>query len=140
MMVTDAHGTPLGAMVASAQAAEVRLAEPTLAKVRVPRSRGRPRKRSKSLVADKGYDSDALRAQLRRRGIQPCIPPRRNRRPRPGRKPDLTGYRQRWHVERTFAWLGNFRRLVVRWERHAHTYLAFLLIACIIISLRTILG
>jgi len=43
-------------------------------------------------------------------------------------------------VERTFAWLGNLRRLVVRWERHVHTYLAFVLIACIIISLMTILG
>jgi transposase len=92
------------------------------------------------VVADKGYDSKAFRNRLRSRGIRPCIPYRRNKRSRPGRKPDLSGYRHRWLVERTFAWLGNFRRLVVRWERHAHTYLAFLLIACSFISLNAILG
>jgi transposase len=48
--------------------------------------------------------------------------------------------RQRWVVERTFAWLGGFRRLVVRWERKAQIYLAFLLIACILILLRAISG
>jgi transposase len=67
-----------------------------------------------------GYDSEALRRRLRARGIKPCIPRRRNARPRRGRKPDLSGYRQRWVVERTFAWLGGFRRLVVRWKRRAH--------------------
>ncbi len=49
-----------------------------------------------------------MRERLRKRGMWPCIPERRGRRPRPGRKPDdLTGYRQRWHVERAFTWFGN---------------------------------
>ena len=139
-MVIDGAGIPLGTLVASAQKAEVTLAEPVLDSVRVPRRRGRPRKRPKSVVADKGYDSKAFRNRLRSRGIRPCIPYRRSKRSRPGRKPDLSGYRHRWLVERTFAWLGNFRRLVVRWDRHAHTYLAFLLIACSFISLNAILG
>lgn len=43
-------------------------------------------------------------------------------------------------MERAFAWLGNFRRLVVRWERRAHIYLAFLLLSCILILLRVISG
>ncbi len=140
MVVADGEGVPLAALVASAQEAEVKLAQPLLERLRVPRKRGRPRRRPRSLVADKGYDSKAFRNRLRKRGIRPCIPHRRSKRPRPGRKPDLSGYRQRWLVERTFAWLGNFRRLVVRWERHAHTYLAFLFIACLLISLNTILG
>jgi len=43
-------------------------------------------------------------------------PPRQN-----GRK--LRRYRRRWKVERTFAWLGNYRCLVVRWERSLTMYL-----------------
>jgi transposase len=139
-MVTDGSGIPLGTLIDSAQRAEVHLAEPLLNTVRVPRTRGRPRTRPRAVVADKGYDSEDLRRRLRRRGIHPCIPRRRNKRPRRGPKPDLAGYRHRWLVERTFAWLGNFRRLVVRWERNDHTYLAFLLIACLFISMQAILG
>ncbi len=120
MLVVEGQGLPLGVLVESAQKAEVRLAESTLAQVKVTRRVGRPRTRPKELVADRGYDSEALRRRLRARGIKPCIPRRRNARPRRGRKPDLSGYRQRWVVERTFAWLGGFRRLVVRWKRRAH--------------------
>ncbi len=140
MLVADGGGIPLGILVESAQKAEVKLADSTLATVKVRRARGRPRSRPKEVVADKGYDSDPLRRGWRGRGIRPCIPRRRSKKPRRGRKPDLEGYRHRWIVERTFAWLGNFRRLVVRWERHARNYLAFLLIACAIICLRSISG
>lgn len=140
MLVADGGGIPLGALVESAQKAEVKLADSTLATVKVSRPKGRPRNRPKELVADKGYDSDPLRRRWRRRGIKPCVPQRRSKKPHRGRKPDLEGYRHRWIVERTFAWLGNFRRLVVRWERHARNYLAFLLIACAIICLRSISG
>ncbi|WP_417909463.1 transposase, partial [Candidatus Electronema sp. PJ] len=51
-----------------------------------------------------------------------------------GRK--LRRYKRRWKVERLFAWLQNFRRLVVRYDRHADNFLAFLLLACSIILLR----
>jgi hypothetical protein len=46
------------------------------------------------------------------------------------------GCRERWKVERTFAWLGNFRRLLVRQERHLSTFRAFFLVAFVLISLR----
>ena len=46
------------------------------------------------------------------------------------------GYAERWKVERTFAWLGNFRRLLVRQERYLFTFRAFLLVAFILVSLR----
>jgi IS5 family transposase len=89
---------------------------------------------------DRGSDSEALRRRLRARGIEPCIPRRKNARARPGRKPDLKGDRERWVVERTFAWLGGFRRLVARWERRAQIDLAFRLLACSLILLRAIPG
>jgi transposase len=122
MLVVDGHGVPLGYHLASANLAEVRLAEHTLASIRVARSRGRPKQRPAKLVADRGYDSAAFRQALRRRGIRMCIPPKRSpaswraKRGRPvvARTHD---YRQRYTVERSFAWLGTYRRLLIRWER-----------------------
>ena len=125
MLVVDGQGTPIGFHLDSAQCAEVRLAQTTLATIRVPRRRGRPKTRPKELVADKGYDSRALREWLWCRGIRPCIPRRRSKRPHAGRPVDLAGYRERWRVERTFSWLGNYRRLLIRWERHISVYHGF---------------
>ncbi|HKW62668.1 MAG TPA: transposase, partial [Candidatus Acidoferrum sp.] len=51
----------------------------------------------------------------------------------------LRRYRRRWIVERTLAWLGNFRRLVVRYDRSIHVYEAFFHIACFMIVLRRVL-
>jgi IS5 family transposase len=87
MLVVENQGLPSGGLVANAQKAEVKLAEPTLATVKVPRPCGRPQTRPKELVADKGYDSRPLRSRLRRSGIKPCIPERRGKKPRPGGKP-----------------------------------------------------
>jgi transposase len=50
------------------------------------------------------------------------------------------GYAERWKVERTFAWLGTFRRLLVRHERYLSVFRAFLLVAFILMSLRRLLG
>ena len=89
------------------------------------------------LIGDKAYDSDPLDQQLAEQGIDMIAPHRRNRRrPRTqdGRK--LRRYRRRWKVERLFAWLQNYRRLVVRYERHAENYLAFAQLGCIVILLK----
>jgi transposase len=136
MAVVDGQGTPLGLLVASAQRAEIKLAEPTLATIHVPRRRGRPKIRPQELVADKGYDSQPFRERLRCRGIRPCIPHRRGKRPRRGREANLAGYRERWHVERCFARLQSFRRLLVRYERLAAVYLAFVHLAALLVCLR----
>lgn len=113
------------------------LLEPTLATIAVPRAGPcRPRQKPERLIADKAYDSDPLRARLKRRGIELIAPHRRNRKKpktQDGRK--LRRYRKRWKVERTFAWFGNFRRLLVRWERHLKMYLAFFHLACLLITL-----
>jgi transposase len=139
MAVVEGQGLPIGLLVASAQCAEVRLAEPTLATLRVPQRRGRPKSRPDELVTDKAYDSQAFRKRLRCRGIRPCIPHRRGKRPRWGRKPDLAGYRERWHVERCFAWMQSFRRVLVRYERLAAVYLAFVHLAGILVCLRRVI-
>ena len=86
-------------------------------------------------IADRTYDSDPLRDRLwDERGIDLICPHRRNRtkpKRQDGRK--LRRYRHRWRVERTIAWLHNFRRLVVRWDRNVNIYKAFVHVACIMI-------
>ena len=119
---------------------EQRVALAVVDQVRVPQQRGRPKQRPKTLAADRGYDSGTLRAALRSRGIRPSIPQRRW----PGkfrrRQPLHAASAARWIVERTHAWLDNWRRLVVRWERRVQNYTAFLTIACFMTCLRRILG
>jgi transposase len=142
MVVVDGAGLPLGNHLHSASPAEVKLVEATLASIRVGRRHraGRPRQKPLRLIADRGYDSDPLRKQLAARGIELIVPHRKNRRKPPtqdGRA--LRRYKRRWTVERTFAWLGNFRRLVVRHDRSLTIYQAFFHIACFIIVLRRVL-
>jgi transposase len=138
MVVVDGHGMPLGNLLGAASPAEVTLVETPLETIAVPRpGRGRPRKRPERLIYDKACDADALRKRLARRGIELICPHRKNRTKAPlqdGRK--LRRYKRRWKVERTFAWLGNVRRVVVRWERYITMYRAFFHVACLLITLR----
>jgi transposase len=93
--------------------------------------RGRPRKRLKVLATDKGYDAKALRHRLRERGIRPQIPKRVWKTKKPRGRP-LKKDVPRFQAERTFAWFQRkYRRLVVRWERLAACFNAFLTIAVI---------
>jgi transposase len=147
MLVVDAAGTPIGFRLASAQVAEVVLAPGTLDTVRVSREAGRPgrpRQRPAQVVADRGYASRALRAWLHRHRMALCVPPTTRQshwRARRGRPPafDQDAYARRWVVERTFAWLGNFRRLLVRHERLLQVYRGFFTLALILITLARVL-
>jgi transposase len=142
MVLVDGAGTPLVAYLDAASPAEGTLLEQTLDTIAVgrPGKPGRPRKRPDRLSADRDYDSNPLRARLARRGIEPIIPARRNYKRathQDGRQ--LRRYRRRWLVERMFAWLGQFRRLVVRYERLIATYADFFHPACARLILRRVL-
>jgi transposase len=141
MVVVDGRGLPLGNYLHSASPAEVKLAETTLATIRVGRRHraGRPRQKPVRVIADKAYDSDPLRKRLQKRGIELVCPHKKNRvRPATQDGRALRRYRRRWIVERTNAWLGNFRRLVVRYDRSLTIYGAFFHIACFMIVLRRV--
>lgn len=70
LVVGDGAGLPLGVPLASATLAEVKLLEPAMATVQVPRGGpGRPRSKPQRLILDRGYDSDPLRRRLAARGI-----------------------------------------------------------------------
>ena len=132
-----ARGPPLGAALEAAAPAAVTRLETTLDTVAVgrPGKPGRPRQRPARLLADRGDDRNPLRARLAQRGIEPIIPARRNHKHathQDGRK--LRRDRRRWIIERTFAWLGAFRRLVVRYERLITAYAGFFHMACALLT------
>jgi len=130
MAITDADGVPIAVDIRSASPHETKLVNSTLSARFLPDGAQR-------LVGDKAYDSDPLDAELAEQGIEMIAPHRRNQkkaRTQDGRK--LRRYRRRWKVERFFAWLGNFRRVVVRYEYRSENYLAFVQLACIVILLR----
>ena len=88
------------------------------------------------LIGDMAYDSDRLDQALLEEGIELIAPHRSNRRHLTQHGRPLRRYRRRWKVERLFAWLHNFRRLVVRYERRLENFLGFVHLGCILILLR----
>lgn len=132
MVLADGKSTPLGIHVDSASPAEVKLVWKTFA--------GMPKKfkrKPKRLIADRAYDSNALRKELKEQKIEPIIPARKTSRratDQDGRK--MKRYRNRWKIERTIAWIQNFRRIVTRYEQRADLYEGFVHLACTMITLR----
>jgi transposase len=130
MAVADRFGLPVAVSVGSASPHEVTLVEATLDErfiVDLP----------ERLIGDRAYDSDPLDERMAEMGIEMIAPHKRNRRKRKtqdGRA--LRRYRRRWLVERLFAWLQNFRRLITRHEYRMENYLGFVHLACIIILMR----
>jgi transposase len=89
------------------------------------------------LIGDKAYDSDGLDHQLMGSyGIEMIAPNKANRRLLTQDGRPLRRFIRRWKIERLFAWLFNFRRLVVRYEYHAENYQGFVHLAAAIILLR----
>ena len=89
-----------------------------------------------NLIGDNAYDSDNLDTRLRNYGIELISPHRSNRKNRTQGRRRLRRYRRRWKIERRFAWLQNFRRLVVRYERYAENFLGMLYLSCCVILMR----
>jgi transposase len=129
MAVADGHGLPIAVDVASASPAEVKLVHATLDARFVEEVPER-------LIGDKAYDSDPLAETLAEVGIELIAPHRCNRKVKTQDGRPLRRYKRRWKIERLFAWLQNFRRLVTRWEYDVHNFLGFVQLGCIVILLR----
>jgi transposase len=133
MVIADRAGLPLSIHIESASPHEVTLVEATL---QARFTEDAPQK----LIGDRAYDSDPLDQALKEQGIQMIAPHRRNRKkPKTQDGRPLRRYKRRWKVERLIGWLQNFRRVVVRYERHSANYLGFVQMACIRILLRAYL-
>jgi transposase len=129
MGIADRHGLPIALRTESASPAEVKLVEPTLEERIVAEVPER-------LIGDKAYDSDRLDQKLMSQYGMEMIAPNRARRSRTQDGRPLRRYIRRWKIERLFAWLFNFRRLVVRYEYHAENFQGFLHLAAAVILLR----
>ena len=87
--------------------------------------------RSQYLLGDRGYDSRWLREALVKKGITPCIPPRKNRKVQ--YEYDKMLYKQRHKVENMFGRLKDWRRIATRYDRCAHTFFSAICIAAFVI-------
>ena len=81
------------------------------------------------LLADRGYDSDAIRQDLVDRGAQPEIPTKRNRKVQ--HSVDKRLYALRARIECLIGHLKEQRRIATRYDKTATSYLGFVLLACI---------
>lgn len=129
MAVSDSSGLPLALHITSASPNEVTLVSDTLEQSLVE-------ERPKRLIGDKAYDSDGLDAALARQDVEMIAPHKRNRRKtatQDGRA--LRRYKRRWKIERLFAWLHNYRRVLTRFDYYPENYLGFVHLACIKILL-----
>jgi transposase len=109
-----------------------RLVLDTLKSIPVRRPKPKHRKRQ-HLCADKGYDAEAIRSIARRRGYQEHIPKKGTDATTRKRR---QGKARRWVVERTHSWTNRARRLLIRWEKTAINYLAFVHFQFAIVALR----
>jgi transposase len=131
-LITDTNGIPLARLLTAANRHDITQLLPLLDAIPPVRGRrGRPRRRPHSLIADRGYDSQPHRDELRRRGIKPLIAKRNT--------PHGSGLGgERWVVERTLSWIHQYRRLRIRTERRAQIHEAFLALACSLICYRQV--
>ena len=122
--LVDARGLPIVLKLTEGQAHDGRSAQDMLDSL----------KAGHILLADRAYDSDALRTQLASRGAWANVKPMPNRINVPAFSPFLYRYRNR--VERFFNKLKHFRAVVTRFEKHDDNYLALVKLASIQIWMR----
>lgn len=86
---------------------------------------------AKELLGDKGFDSNCFRQALITRGIAPCIASNRSRKvPLPY---DKVLNRQRHRIENMFGRLKDWRRIAMRYDRCAHTFMSAICLAATIL-------
>jgi transposase len=124
-LLTDAGGLPLAITLTGGHRNDVTQLLPLVDRLSMLAEWARPDR----LLADRGYDHDKYRRELWARGIEPLIARR-------GEEHGSGLGAQRWVVERSFAWLHQFRRLRIRWERDPDQHLAFMHLACAIVCWR----
>ena len=130
MAIADAKGYPISVLATSATPHEVKLVLSTLeARVTL--------EQPCRLIGDKAYDSDLLDQQCKEIGVELIAPHKANRRKevtQDGRS--LRRYQRRWKVERLFAWLHNYRRLINRFDYKIENFQAFLELGAFMILMK----
>jgi hypothetical protein len=133
-VITEAHGIPLAVSLTGGNRNDVTQLMPLIEAIGPVRGRrGRLRRRPDTLYADRGYDHDKYRKQVRDKGITPFIARR-------GVEHGSGLGVHRWVVEQRIALLHWFRRLRIRWEIRDDIHEAFLSLACGIICWRRLVN
>jgi transposase len=90
--------------------------------------------KAQAVLADKGYDADAIIGHVEAMGAKAVVPPKRNRKVQ--REYDKDLYKQRNRIERCFSKLKQFRRLATRYEKSKACFAALIALACTWIILK----
>lgn len=122
-LLADALGRPLRFLLTGGEVHESRTAKTMLDGVE-----------AKAVIADKAYDSNAIREHVAEAGMEAVIPSNRSR--KTAIPHDATLYRERNRIERCFNKLKHFRRLATRYDRRACHFLSFLCLATAMIWMR----
>ena len=137
-LLVEGKGVPLSVTITGANVADMRQTGDVLDATVVVRPD--PAHLPQHLCQDRGYDYDASRQAVQergyvlhipQRGLDTNIPPEGD----PARHPA-----RRWVVERSHAWLHKFRKVLIRYERHACNYLGLVQFACALIVARKLFG
>lgn len=134
-MIVDGRGVPLSIVVTGANVHDSKGLEPALNAIAVKRKRPRHR-RSKHLCTDAGYRGAPCLYTIQKHGYIPHVVNRRKeadiKRRHPGKKA------RRWVVEVSHSWFNRFRKLLVRYEKLARSFLALNHLAAAIIAFRKV--
>jgi len=129
-LAVDAHGTPLAGIVTAANRNDGTQLLPLIDAIPpIHGKAGTPRFKPEEVYADRGYDSEPHRRELRRRGIKPFLAKRRTEH---GSGLGIV----RWVVEQSQALLHQFRRLKMRFDKRDDIHTAFVILAEIVICWR----
>jgi len=132
-VLTEANGIPIGLAVAGANRNDLKLVRMTIDSIPVDRPKP-TREQPQGMCMDKGYDYEAVRETVREFGFTAHI---RSRGEEAQALKREAGFKaRRWVVERAHSWMNRFRRVLIRWDKSAANYLAFLHFACALIAFR----
>ena len=132
-LLTEGHGVPIGLAVEGAHRHDMKLVRHTLESVVAERPEATA-EAEQGMCLDKGYDDDEVREILEEVGFTAHIKARGEEAKE--LKAEAGKRARRWVVERSHRWLNRFRRLLVRWDKKAENYIAFLHFACALIAFR----
>jgi putative transposase len=132
-MLTEGHGVPIGLAIEGANRHDMKLVRPTIESMVIDRPEP-TKEHPQGMCMDKGYDYDQVRQTLDEFGFTAHI---RARGEEAKAIQKQAGFKaRRWVVERTHSWINRFRHLLIRWDKKAENYLAFLHFACGLIAFR----
>jgi len=124
-VAADAHGNPIDFEVTGGEVHDAKVAKQLITKIG----------EAEHFIADKGYDSEAIREQARAAGMNPVIP-RKSNSNKLNPEFDSHLYKLRHLVENLFARLKHFRSIATRFEKLARNFKAMVYLACTFIWLK----